>query len=61
MKSRYERGKNWCLAWPGLDQAGLSGENKMVPPKSGHPFFPPLGILFSFPGGKMDSYNMKSA
>ena len=42
MKSGYERGKeNGCLAWPGLAQAGLSGENKM---DSGR-----MGIHFVFP------------
>ena len=44
--------KNGCLAWPGLDQAGLSGENKMVPPKAGTRFFSPLRDIFSFPGEK---------
>ncbi len=52
MKCGFERGKNGCLAWPGLSEAGLSGENKIDPPKAGTRFLSPLGISFSFPGGK---------
>ena len=53
----FERGKkNGCLAWPGLAEAGLSGENKMDSPKAGTRFFSPLRDIFCFPGGKMGSY-----
>ena len=58
MKSGYERGKeNGCLAWPGLAEAGLSGERKMDSKEMGIHFLSPVRDIFSFPGeGKMESY-----
>ena len=42
--------------WPGLAQAGLSGENKMDSRKAGIQFFIPAPHLVFFPGEKVDSY-----
>ena len=38
--------------WPGLAQAGLSGENKMDSRKAGIHFLSPLRDIFCFPGEK---------
>ncbi len=49
------RGKKMGAAWrpwPGLAEAGLSGEKTMDSPKAGTRFFPPLRDIFFFPGEK---------
>ena len=38
--------------WPGLAEAGLSGEKKTDSPKAGIHFFPRSGIHFLSPGKK---------
>ncbi len=53
MKSCYGRGeKNGNLAWPGLAEAGLSGEEKRIPEKMESIFFSPVRDIFFSPGRK---------
>ena len=53
MKSCYGRGeKNGYLAWPGLAEAGLSGEKKRIPEKLESIFSPRSVTSFLSPGRK---------
>ena len=47
--------KNGYLAWPGLAEAGLSGEKKWIPEKL-ESIFSPVRDIFFAPGRKMDSH-----